>query len=365
MNEKKTLRVLMMGSNLRAANGVASFQMNYLRALPREDVHFDFAVLDDIPSPYEEEIQARGGQIFLLPSLRHPLEHLRKCREILKNGHYDVVHDNTLMKSLPLMRAARRAGVPLRILHSHNAQLSENAAKRRLVKRLLPLLKRQCNRYFACSALAGECLFGGEDFAFIPNGIHTEDYAFDATVRAQVRREMGCEDKIVIATVARAAAQKNPLFAVDVFEAFLRRHPQAEYWWIGSGTMDDELAACVARKDLGGHIRLLGNRSDTPRLYQAMDAFLLPSLFEGLPVTAVEAQAAGLPCFLSDAITREAAFSPAVHYLPLADGPQAWAEAMERWMGDGPRSAPDCAAFNINNCARDLALLYRQALERR
>ena len=172
-------------------------------------------------------------------------------------------------------------------------------------------------------------MFEDQGFTVVPNVIQTEKYRFDPTMRKSVRQKMNATDKFVVGTVGRLAEQKNPFFAIDVFKCLLKNVPSVEYWWVGNGPLEERVKTYIEEKKLTKYIKLLGSRNDTVELYQGMDAFFLPSFFEGLPVTGVEAQAMGLSMVVSDTVTREMVYTDLVDYVSLNDTPEAWASRLE------------------------------------
>lgn len=361
------LRILMLVANLRASNGVTSFAVSYFRQLNHEEVQMDFALLKDWDSTYYKEIHEAGGKIFILPSIKNLLAHIKKCNQILAHGHYDVVSDNSLILTIPMMMSAKHYHVPVRILHSHNTRLSSYAKKEKIEKAFLPILKSQCTDFCACGKEAGKFLFGGKNFTIIPNVISPKDNRYNSDCREQVRKQMNVSDRIVIGTVGRTAPQKNPYFAVNVVEALTKKVPNLTYWWIGSGEMDHELRDYVREKRLEETIRFLGSRNDILDLYQAMDIFFLPSLFEGLPLTGVEAQAFGLPCVVSASVTDEMVYTDLVKYVSLQDSIDAWVEALEEQIKRIPerRSYTEelkKSQFSAEGAGERLEKLYRDLL---
>lgn len=320
------MRVLMLVPNLRIANGVASFVMNYLRNVDHDAVRVDIAAYGRGESPYYAEVESFGGKVYFLPDVKNLPSHIRACRRILHEGQYDVVHDNTLHISLPMMRCAKQAGVSVRILHSHSSKMGETAVKNLRNSALRPVLCSLATEYLACSRLAGRTLFGKRAFTVLPNVIQTEKYRFDEAVRDSVRERMHAADKLVVGTVGRLADQKNPFFAIDVFEALLKQVPNAEYWWVGSGNLEQRVRRYVREKGLSEQVRLLGSRNDVVDLYCAMDVFFLPSLFEGLGIVAVEAQAMGLPCVVSDVLPLEVEYTNLLKRCSLSDSVKKWGE---------------------------------------
>ena len=322
----KRIKVLMLVPNLFVANGVASFVMNYLRNLDHDEVQVDIASYKEGDSVYYAEVEAAGGKMFFLPGIKNLPEHVKVCNKILSDGRYDIIHDNTLHISIPMMWCAKKAGVPVRILHSHNSKMGETPAKAFRNRFFLPVLRSLATNYAACSQLAGRAMFEDQGFTVIPNVIQTEKYRFDPTMRKSVRQKMNATDKFVVGTVGRLAEQKNPFFAIDVFKCLLKNVPNAEYWWVGNGPLEERVKTYIEEKKLTKYIKLLGSRNDTVELYQGMDVFFLPSLFEGLSIVTVEAQAMGLPCVVSDVIPPEAEYTELLKRCSLQDSIEAWVE---------------------------------------
>lgn len=322
----KKIKVLMLVPNLFVANGVASFVMNYLRNLNHDEVQVDIVSYKEGDSVYYAEVEAAGGKMFFLPGIKNLPEHVKVCNKILSDGRYDIIHDNTLHISIPMMWCAKKAGVPVRILHSHNSKMGETPAKAFRNRFFLPVLRSLATNYAACSQLAGHAMFEDQEFTVIPNVIQTEKYRFDPTMRKSVQQKMNATDKFVVGTVGRLAEQKNPFFAIDVFKCLLKNVPNAEYWWVGSGPLEKSVQDYVNQKGLSENVRLLGSRDDVTSLYQGMDVFFLPSLFEGLSIVTVEAQAMGLPCVVSDVIPPEAEYTELLKRCSLQDSIEAWVE---------------------------------------
>lgn len=328
LNKKNsTIRVLMIISGLSFSDGVASFAMNYFRKVDRDRVHIDFAVLKDYVG-YKEEVESAGSKVFVLPPIKHFFKHFSECRLILKEGQYDIIHDNSLILTIPLMICAKYARIPVRILHSHSSKLGETPWKAFRNKLFLPVLKRQMTEACACSTLAGKTMFGNRQFAVLPNVIAVDKFAYDSTVRDNIRRRMCANDKVVIGTVGRLSPPKNPFFAMDVFAKLHKEMPNTEYWWVGTGAIDNDVKAYVKRMGIEDCVFFLGARSDVCDLYQGMDVLFMPSLFEGLPVTGIEAQAAGLPLVVSEAVTKEMVYTDLVKYVSLNETADKWVKAL-------------------------------------
>lgn len=316
----KKIKVLMVVVNLSVANGVSSYVMNYFRAIDHEKIHMDFVVYQDLATPYYAEIQAKGGRIFVLPSLRNILSHMKVAEKIIVDGQYDIIHDNILIPSYIIMHYAKKHNIPVRILHSHSSRLSGSKLKAIRNRIFLPFLLNTTTKYVACSKAAAEGMFGTCDYMIVPNVVSAEKLSFNLDVRSEIRYKMKVEKKLILGSVGRMAVEKNPFFAIQAVLEAKRAIPNLEYWWIGDGPLMQKVKEFVVANHAEGYIKLLGNRSDVYRFYQAMDIFFLPSFFEGLPVTGLEAQAAGLPCIVSDTVSNEFVYTDLVHFFSLSNG---------------------------------------------
>lgn len=301
--------------------GVEAVVMNYYRHIDRSKVQFDFLVDADSTLVPRDEIESLGGRVFEIPPYQHVFAYQRELRRLFKQEDWRIVHSHINALSVFPLCAAKKAGVPVRIAHSHSTSGKGEYAK----NALKALLKTQVNRYpthrFACSRYAGEWLFDrGTHFDVIYNAIDLERFSFDTEARAQVRDDLGLDaDQFVIGHVGRFTVQKNHGFLIDVFEQVAKRRDDAVLLLVGTGEDEDSVRAKVAERGLTDRVKFLGQRDDVDRLYSAFDVFVLPSLYEGLCVVGVEAQAAGLPCLFSDAITREVDMSGKNEFLTIDD----------------------------------------------
>ena len=289
--------------------GVESVIMNYYRHLDHSKVQFDFICDEDSTRIPYDEIKKLGGRVFLVPKYQNLPKYLKVLEKLFKENQYRIVHSNINTLSVFPLYAAKKAGVPIRISHSHSTS-NPKEWKRNLIKNILrPFSKRYATDYFACSELAGRYLFGNKTFdqgevKIIHNAIDIEKFKFDEVARKKLRKELGIKDStVVIGHVGRFVQQKNHTFLVDVFNEYHRKKPDSKLLLVGSGPLENEIKKKVERLDLEDSVLFLGQRDDINKLYSVMDVFCLPSLYEGLPVVGVEAQAAGLPCVFSDKIT--------------------------------------------------------------
>lgn len=313
--------------------GIESFVMSYYRQLAEKGVRFDFISM--FPQlAYEEEILRLGGKVYhLADARRRPMLFQRQFHKILQNGQYDAVHVNMLSAAniLPLI-AAYRTGVPKVIAHSHNTDSPG------MVRNLLHQInKRKIGKYatdyFACSKKAGKWLFSKKiiengDCIIVHNAIDVESFLYNEQLALEVKKELGIEKKLVIGHVGRFEEQKNHKFLMEVFRKVVEKRKDAVLLLIGEGELKKDIKKVVQHYGLGKNVKFLGVRNDVPRLWQAIDIFLFPSLFEGLPIVAVEAQAAGVSSLLSDSITKEVKITDQVEFFSLEKSPEEWAKKL-------------------------------------
>ena len=267
--------------------------------------------------------------------------------------------------------AARRAGVPRRIVHSHNTEaevagrLGGSGLSRRVGQWLYNRLATDC---LACSDAAGEWLFGRggrRGVRLIRNGLDTEKFRFNPETRAEKRRELGAGESLLLGHVGRFEAQKNHRFLLEIFRRVYTENPAAKLLLIGTGSLQEEIKQAARDAGVQDAVIFLGATDNPGAYYQAMDLFLMPSLHEGLPLTAVEAQASGLPCLLSDRISRQAALGTGCEFLPIDRGPDPWAEAVRK-AAAAPRSREKGAAeiiaagYDIRSSAEELLAVYQR-----
>lgn len=326
-----------------------------------------------VDSP-EKDLEA-GQQVerFNDPEHRGVLPSLAQTMRFFREHCYDVFHCNASAKGVLVLWCAMRAGVKVRILHSHCAKVvTKNPAKRVAANLLKQPAKALATHYAACSTEAGEFLFGPRAVAagrvqIVPNAIELGRFSYDSASREDARREIGAGPATrVYADVARFQPPKNQSLLIRSFAKVLAREPDSLLVLVGEG---DERPACERLAgDLGisGRVRFLGLRHDVERLDQAFDVFVMTSLFEGLPVVSVEAQASGLPCLLSDGITREACILPESRMVPLGSAPEQWADAMVAVVSPADRTASLCivadAGFEISAATSALQDFYLSAL---
>lgn len=354
--------------------GIRSYILQNWAHMRQHRIQFDIITRFE---PDEELVRSVGpnGNIYpvVCPYAGHEREFLNRIEKIIDQG-YDAIHLHTSnwFGGFPLEEMAVKKGIPRIIVHSHSTgidgcyiggdydrltQLHEHYKKQ-----FTPALATD---YLACSRLAGEWIFPAciprEKIVIMKNAVDTSRFSYKPTRRMEMRAQLEiAQDAFVVGAVSRFADQKNPFFLLEIFRAFHKRNPASRLVWVGSGPLMEKI-----REEMDGlkdAVFLLGDRLDVPNLMQAFDCMLMPSLFEGFPIVVVEAQAAGLPCFLSDTITDEVNLTELVRNFPLADTPARWAERMQASLSGFTRR--DWAAeiakagYDIRTQAKELEQFY-------
>ena len=285
--------------------GVESVIMNYYRHLDHSKIQFDFICDEDSTRIPYDEIKKLGGRVFLVPRYQNLSKYLKVLEKLFKENKYRIVHSNINTLSVFPLYAAKKAGVPVRISHSHSTS-NHREWKRNLIKNILrPFSKKYATDYFACSELAGRYLFGNKAFdngevKIIHNAIDIDKFKFDEKARKKLRKELDIEDStVVVGHVGRFVKQKNHTFLIDVFNEYHRKNPDSKLLLIGSGPLEDRIKNKVDKLELSESVLFLGQRDNTNKLYSVMDVFCLPSLYEGLGLVLIEAQFNGLKCVVN------------------------------------------------------------------
>ncbi len=327
--------VLVFGMNDNPG-GVESFLMAYLRHIDRSKVHLDFLTNCETIA-YEDEIVSLGARVFkICARSKNPYLYRKQLTAFFKQhaADYAVLWMNTCsLANIDYLKAAKRYGIPRRIVHSHNSQNMDS----RLRGRLHAINRRRIHRcatdFWACSRKAGAFFYSAKILASdryreIPNAIDCSLFTFDADTRLAVREELGLTDKLVIGHIGRLHFQKNQRFLLETFARVYAATPDARLLIIGQGEDEAMLRAYAHTLGVAEAVIFGGVREDIPRLLQGMDVFALPSLFEGLPVVLIETQAAGLHAVVADTVSTQAKLTDAVTFLPLTAGVDGWAQAL-------------------------------------
>jgi len=322
--------------------GAETWLLNVARKIDRARFHLDFLVHTTQPAAYDEELRALGCRILPCPTFRHPPRYAAALKAICRQyGPYDVVHSHVHFFSGHVLRIARQAGIPLRIAHSHNDTLADDARAGLLRRMYLSMMRRWLHRHatlgLAASAKAAAALFGTHwqqdaRWQVLFCGIDLKPFQAPGD-RPRIRAEFGIPpDALVIGHVGRFEPQKNHARLVEIFDAVRARGRDAWLLLVGQGSLRAEVERQVSSLGLRDRVIFAGPRGDVPQLMLGgMDCVVFPSRFEGLPLVLVEAQAAGLPCIIADTIAPETAVVPRlVRQLSLDDSTATWADTILR-----------------------------------
>lgn len=348
--------------------GYESLIMNLYRNIDRDKVQFDFVA--SFPGVYEPEIEALGGHIHRIPFItqKGPFVYTAALDRVLRSApRYPIVHSHMDKFSGLVMKRAAKAGVPVRIAHSHNTKNEGGLAFQLVKDHYGRMVLPWATDLFACSRAAADWMFGAKaaEAHILFNGVQPEDFAPDAGARRRIRAELGiAESTFAAGHVGRFTEQKNHAFLLEIFAALHARRPDSVLLLAGDGPLRPKIAETARKLSLENAVRFLGPRQDVPALLSAMDCFVFPSHHEGLPVTLVEAQAAGLPVAASSAITDEVCITPLVRRLGLDVPAGDWAAAALELAAGGfearrcPAGALRGAGYDIADTARWLEDFY-------
>lgn len=336
MNKNK-IYILQLGMT-KNIGGMETYLMSQYRKLDKKYIQYDFVNLSkDDKMAFSEEIKNNGSKIYSVPKRKyHPFLHYYEMMKILfhnrKKYKYIVLNTCHLYYIFPLF-FAKIIQIPNRIIHSHNSddEIKISFFRKILININKILMHFSVTDYWACSEIAGKWMFKNRNFRIIHNAINVSDFVYNESIRQKVRTKLGLlKDEFVIGHVGRFSYQKNHDFLIDVFNEVHRRLPESVLILIGDAVEDksylNEAKQKVKELNLEENVRFLGIRNDVPDLMQAMDCFLLPSRFEGLPLVGVEAQTSGLLCYFSDVITKEIKITSLANFISLNKSSKFWAK---------------------------------------
>lgn len=338
--QQEPIRVLQIVGRM-DRGGIETMIMNLYRNIDREKVQFDFLAHYGREAEYNEEIRSLGGCIYEMPALKddHHVYYWKLFAYIAalnrffkEHREYKIIHGHMTNTASVYMPIAKKCGVICRIAHSHSTK-----GKAGLFGTVTNFLQRpvykHATEWFACSKVASYWFYPKEaidagKITILANAVDADKFRFSLSVRKKMRQTLGLENKVVIGCVARFHPEKNHIFLVEVLQEALKKEPRAVLLFAGEGSTEDETKKKAVKLGLQDHVIFLGMRTDIPDVLQAIDVFALASLWEGLPVTGIEAQAAGLHCVVSDGVTDEMNAIGMVKYLPLDAAKQTWADAL-------------------------------------
>ncbi|MDO4487906.1 MAG: glycosyltransferase family 1 protein [Eubacteriales bacterium] len=349
--------------------GIETMLMNYYRHMDRTKVQFDFLTSRNEDGDYDEEIKELGGRIFRSPSL-NPLFYPRYIafmqRLFKDNPEIKILHAHNEGMALYSLNGAKKYGIKNRIAHAHNTKIVMDY-KWALKVFCKQFLRFSANHLWGCGRDAGIYFFGrkawNEKGMIMHNAIEPSKFKYNPEYRTKIREAYGIGDETLIGMVGRFNTQKNHVRMLDIFEAYLKLDNTAKLVFIGEGNLEDEIKEKAGEKGIDGNIIFAGLQSNVNEWYQAMDVFVMPSLFEGLPVVGIEAQAAGLPCVFSKSITDEIVLSSDSVRVELSETDDTWADVLfkaahrENDRSNGVKIIAD-AGYDINIEAKKIEAIY-------
>ena len=370
MAEIRVLHILHSMNRGGAENAI----MNYYRHIDRSKMQFDFLLTEPNKCQFEDEIISLGGRVYRIPLLKmsNPIPYLKAVSVFLdKHPEYKIVHSHTSSKSFFPLWIAKRKGIPVRIAHSHNTK-SETGFRGWIRDTLKIALKKVATHYFSCGEEAAIWLYGRRFYEegkvrVLPNVIECQKFGYNGGVREQMRSQLLIhKETLVIGCVARFSPQKNLLFAIDVFHKIHEKEKDSMLLLIGDGEQRPLIESRILEYGLVDSVFLTGVVPNVPDYEQAMDIYLMPSFFEGLPLSLIEAQISGLKCFVSTGIPREVDKTGLVTFLSLNDGADKWAETIitnKRYVRRDYVEELKAVGYDAETSAKDLQNFYLKVLD--
>ena len=359
------IKVLQITAALREG-GVETLLHSFYECVDKDQFHFDMACFSYADGVYREKFEALGCSIFALPSKKHLLKSAKALYSVLKEGRYDIVHVHQDDLSFLSILVAWKAKVPVRIVHSHLGKYPHSLLRGMISAVTTPIMFRLANGYFACSEKAKKEFYPArlQDRVFVmQNGIPMDHFRFSEETRKEVRAECGfTDDQMVIGSIARMTDQKDPLYLVEIFRLLHAANPNYRLLMLGDGLLRDAVEHRIAAYGLQDVCVLTGARNDAWRFYNALDVFALPSSWEGLGISFVEAQVNGLPTFASLEVPAETKISDLIEYLPKEEGPELWARRILQNEGRNPKPKLD-NRYDIRVIAKDVEREYTRMAE--
>lgn len=344
-------------------SGIPNVIFNLLSNFPKDSVKLGYVSINDPSDFYNHKLRDIGAELYIVPrKISHPLRYIRQLAKIAHN--YDVIHVHGNSATMVLeMIAAKMAGVPFRIAHCHNTTCGQ-----KLIDKLArPLFYSLCNGRIACGKEAGNWLFGSRDFKVINNGINVTKFKYSQEIRNNLRECFGIGNEPVIGHIGNFNYQKNHIFLIKIFKEVILRCPGARLLLLGDGPLKVEVKEQVMKAGLSEAVIWSGSVDNPQDYMNMMDLVIMPSRFEGLPLTMVEEQANGLTVLASDIITKDANITGKVFYKSLKDPVSEWVDRAIELLDKDKRNLRSSenyatqirnAGFDINGIAQELIRYY-------
>lgn len=357
--------------------GAETLVMNLYRNIDRNKIQFDFLVHRKERGVFDDEIEQMGGRIYRMSPIspKHMFQYFKELSLFFKehHGEYRIIHSHMSEMGYFVFREAKKYNIPIRILHAHNAPNSLYGTFLIRFKRFFRIyfareMCKMATDYFTCSNVAAAWLFKskpGVKVHFLKNAVDTSLFSYNEKKSHDLKRKMGVENLFVIGHVANFSLAKNHAYLIDIFFDFHKKHPDSVLWLVGSGQLRGEIESKVKRYGIQNSVKFWGNRSDVKDLMQVFDVFVFPSLYEGLPVSLVEAQAAGLPCIVSANIAPETKIIEDYIPISITQPAECWIPVIEKYLDFERKDTSDImkkTGFDIVSCAESLSNFYLERI---
>lgn len=325
---KNKIKIINVISKL-AYGGVESVVLNYYSNIDLN--YYDVTILTKKNSNEKcvEEFKKKGFKVLMIDDWeKHPFKMYKKILKILKSGNYDILHAHMTQTNFYFLFLANKAGIKIRISHSHLSQDDKTIFSKVKYGIYKHLIIKFATDLLACGYDAGKYLYGKNKFLIFKNAINTEKFLYNSSIRSQYRLKYNLNNNMIIGSVGRLTLQKNQLFLIDIFNEIHKKNANSKLILIGSGSLKEDIISKIKSLSLVNDTIMLENRNDVNCFLQAFDIFLLPSLYEGLPVVGIEAQTADLPCFFSNNIDKSVQIINKVHFISVNKDASYWAECI-------------------------------------
>lgn len=346
--------------------GAESRIMDLYRNIDRDKVQFHFMQHTADRCAFEDEVESLGGKVYHVPrfNVKNYFAYKKEWMDFfIQHPEIKVVQGHMTSTAAIYLPIAKKAGVEIAIAHARSAGV-DPGLKGMLTRFLRRDLYKKCDYRFTCSEMAGDAVFGNQQdqakkAIFIPNAIDVDKFKFDEETRNQIRYELGIQENFIVGHVGRFSHMKNHKYMLEILEQCIRLEkeknvPEIKFMFLGDGELKEEIMEQAVAMGISSRVLFMGNKRDVYRYYQAMDFFLLPSVYEGLPGTVVEAQASGVPGIMSDSVTAEAVVTDLIQMRSIKEDACVWAKEIMKVSEEMSTHSKETDAYTMNIKNRDL-----------
>lgn len=343
-------------------NGMSAVIMQYIKNLSKEEYSFTIFT-DEIDSQFFQDLKENKVRIIQSKMRRkNQFAYYRELLKIMREGHFDILHAHGNSSTIAVeLVAAKQSGIPMRVAHSHNTTCDHIY----IDKILRPIFYRSYTLGIGCGIEAGKWMFGNHPHIILKNGVDLQRYQFNQEIRDEIRHELCVEEKLVLGHVGRFTDQKNHKFLLRIFQEYHQINDKSVLLLVGNGPLEEQIKQEAQRLNIIDDVIFYGTTPNTEKVYSAMDCFVFPSKYEGVPLTLVEAQANGLACFISDKVSPEVIQTRLVTCLSLEDCKK-WVEALpksikhRKFDSEKAISELETGGFSLSRVIEELDGLYKR-----